>query len=180
MYRSNKLIRDTIMATKIDLSEDATITPASLREALGSFPTGVAVVTTLGDEGKPLGLTINSFNSVSLDPALVLWSLALSSPSIGAFRKHGAFAINILRKDQGELCMKFARPADDKFKDIDWTKGYKGIPVLEGAMVTLECETYQIVEGGDHEVYMGAVKRIHKTDSAPLVFHRGQLVQLAS
>ncbi|HAZ78314.1 MAG TPA: flavin reductase, partial [Porticoccaceae bacterium] len=66
------------MAAKIDLPEDVTITPASLREALGSFPTGVAVVTTLGDEGKPLGLTINSFNSVSLDPALVLWSLALS------------------------------------------------------------------------------------------------------
>ena len=180
MYRSKKLIRDTIMATKTDSLEDATITPASLREALGSFPTGVAVVTTLGDEGKPLGLTINSFNSVSLEPALVLWSLALSSPSIGAFRKHGAFAINILRKDQGQLCMKFARPADDKFEDINWSKGYKGVPVLKGAMVTLECETYQIVEGGDHEVYMGTVKRIHWTDSAPLVFHRGQLVQLAS
>jgi len=168
------------MPTTVEFLEEAAVTPASLREALGSFPTGVAVVTTLGDEGAPLGLTVNSFNSVSLDPALVLWSLALSSPSIEAFRKHGAFAINILRKDQGELCMRFARPADDKFKGVEWTSGYKGVPVLEGAVVTLECETYQIVEGGDHEVYMGTVKQIHKTDSAPLVYHRGQMVQLAS
>ena len=109
------------MSTPVEFLEEAAVTPASLREALGSFPTGVAVVTTLGDEGAPLGLTVNSFNSVSLDPALVLWSLALSSPSIEAFRKHGAFAINILRKDQGELCMRFARPADDKFKGVEWT-----------------------------------------------------------
>ncbi|MFM1571571.1 MAG: flavin reductase family protein [Porticoccaceae bacterium] len=173
-------MRDINMATNTESFEDTAITPASLREALGSFPTGVAVVTTLSDDGKPIGLTVNSFNSVSLEPALVLWSLALSSPSIGAFRKHRAFAVNILRKEQEDLCMKFARPADDKFTGVNWTDGYRGIPVLDGAMVTLECEMYQIVEGGDHEVYMGTVKRIHKTDSSPLVFHRGQLVQLAS
>ena len=168
------------MSKNIKSSENTAITPAILREALGSFPTGVAVVTTLSDDGKPVGLTVNSFNSVSLEPALVLWSLALSSPSIGAFRQHRAFAINILRKDQEELCMKFARPAEDKFSGVKWAEGYKGIPVLDGAVATLECETYQIVEGGDHEVCMGTVKRIHRTDSAPLVFHRGQLVQLAS
>ena len=168
------------MVKNIELTEDTNVTRTSLREALGGFPTGVAVVTTLSDESTPIGLTINSFNSVSLEPALVLWSLALSSPNISAFRKHGAFAINFLSRGQEELCMKFAGFADNRFKDVKWTEGYKGIPVLDRAMVILECKTYRIIEGGDHELYMGEVKRIHDTDSSPLVFHRGQLVQLAS
>jgi flavin reductase (DIM6/NTAB) family NADH-FMN oxidoreductase RutF len=167
------------MANNSSPTADNTISPAVLRDALGCFPTGVAIVTTLGDDGAPVGLTINSFSSVSLQPALVLWSLMLSSPSIEAFRKHRAFAINILTLDQGDLCMQFARPADDKFANVPWSKGYKGVPVLDGALVTLECEMHNIIEGGDHEVYMGEVKRIHKTENPPLVFHRGQLSELA-
>lgn len=161
-------------------SQEQDINPTVLRDALGCFPTGVAVVTTVGENGKPVGMTISSFNSVSLDPALILWSIALTAPSLSAFRNHGAFAINILHKDQGDLCMQFARPSEDKFANVEWTPGYKGVPVLEDALVTLECETYKTVEGGDHEVYMGEVKCIHKTESHPLVFHRGQLVELAS
>ena len=162
---------------KIEVPPD--VAPSALREALGRSPTGVAVATTLDDLGRPVGLTINSYNSVSLEPALILWSLALSSPNVNAFRDYGAFAVNILHTEQSNLCKQFSRWAPDKFDNVDGSRGYRDLPVLDGAMVPFECATYQIVEGGDHEVYMGAVKRIHKTDSSPLVFHRGRFVELA-
>ncbi|BFM16196.1 hypothetical protein R50073_23790 [Maricurvus nonylphenolicus] len=167
------------MSNTVQSLEGEQITPLVLRDALGSFPTGVAIVTTIGEDGRPVGLTINSFSSVSLEPALVLWSLVNTSPSIQAFRGHGAFAINILRHDQGDLCMQFARPSDDKFADVNWSEGYKGVPVLDDVLVAFECETYKLIEGGDHEVYMGEIKRIHKTENHPLVFHRGKLSELA-
>lgn len=160
--------------------EEKLIDPKLLRQALGCFPTGVIIVTTVGDEGKPVGLTINSFSSVSLVPALVSWSIDLNAPSLGAFRKHQAFALNILGADQGELCMQFARPSDDKFANVKWAEGYKGVPVLEDALATFECSTFQTIEAGDHEMYLGKVKSMNNKIGAPLVFHRGQLAKLAS
>lgn len=149
------------------------------REALGTFPTGVVVATTRGDGGAPVGLTISSFNSVSLDPALILWSIALDAPSIGAFRTHTSFAINILSSEQKSICMQFSQSAEDKFANVDWIEGYDGAPVLTDAMATLECKVYRRYEGGDHEILVGEVMKISTSDKQPLVYHRGKFVELA-
>jgi len=151
-----------------------------LRQTLGCFPTGVVVAATCGDHNAPVGLTINSFSSVSLDPPLILWSIALNAPSIGAFRKHKGFTINILSEEQKSVCMQFAQPATDKFRGIDWHPGYEGAPIINNALAVLQCETYRRYEGGDHEIYLGKVIKINFTEQKPLVFHRGQFVELAN
>ena len=117
--------------------------PAVLRSTLGAFATGVTIITTVGDNEAPVGLAANSFTSVSLDPPLILWSLALTAPSLGAFRSHHAFAVNILCDQSKELALRFSRPSDDKFADVDWEPGYGGAPVLKDAAAVLECETDQ-------------------------------------
>ena len=148
-----------------------------LRDVLGCFATGVAVVTTRGEGGAPVGLTINSFNSVSLDPPLVLWSLSLNAPSLGAFRANGAFAVNILSERQANLARKFARPASDKFAGVDWEPGCADVPLIAGAAARLECRTWRRYEGGDHEIIIGEVIAMAATDKAPLIFHRGRFAR---
>lgn len=137
------------------------------------------MVTTLGDNDAPVGLTVNSFSSVSLNPPLILWSIALSAPSLGAFRTHPGFTINVLSKEQQELGLQFSRPSDNKFEGIDWRPGYAGTPVLDDAVAVLQCKTYQRYEGGDHEIYLGEVQKINFNDKDPLVFHRGQFGEIA-
>jgi len=156
-----------------------TFDSALLRETLGCFPTGVVVAATRGDANAPVGLTINSFTSVSLDPPLILWSIALNAPSLSAFREHDAFTINILSEEQQSLCMQFATPADNKFEGVSWRPGYKDTPIISDALAVLQCRTYRRYEGGDHEIYVGEVKKIEFTDKKPLVFHRGRFVELA-
>jgi 3-hydroxy-9,10-secoandrosta-1,3,5(10)-triene-9,17-dione monooxygenase reductase component len=158
--------------TAMDVSTE--IDPGTLRDALGTFATGVAIATTIGDGGVPVGLTISSFNSVSLDPALVLWSLAKSAPSIGAFRNHGHFAINILAENQHGVCMQFARPSEDKFSGIPFRPGHAGVPLIDGSAAHFECSTHARYPGGDHEIFVGEVLQLSSSDHAPLVFHRGQ------
>ncbi len=148
------------------------------RKTLGCFPTGVVVVTTCGDGGAPVGVTISSFNSVSLDPPLVLWSLALDAPSLSAFRQHSSFAINILSAEQKSLCMQFSKPSEDKFRNVSWTPGLDGVPVLCDTLAVLECHNYRRYEGGDHEIFLGEVLRIGSNKKMPLVYHRGQFAEL--
>lgn len=150
-----------------------------LRKSLGCFPTGVIVVTTLGDDGMPVGMTINSFSSVSLDPPLVLWNIALDAPSLGAFREHPGFTLNILSEQQQSVCQQFAKPAQDKFKGIEWKPGYEGTPVISGALAVIQCKPYQRYEGGDHEIILGEVVNIASTEEKPLVYNRGQFAALA-
>ncbi len=150
-----------------------------LRETLGCFATGVIVVATRGDQGAPVGLTINSFSSVSLDPPLVLWNLALSAPSLGAFRSHPAFTINVLSEEQKSLGLQFATPSDDKFNGVDWYAGYEGAPIIRNSHAVLQCRTYRRHEGGDHEIYIGEVVQIEHSDRKPLIFHRGQFMELS-
>jgi len=150
-----------------------------LRKALGCYPTGVVVVTTLGDNDAPVGMTVNSFTSVSLDPPLILWSIALTAPSLGAFRSHPGFTINILSEEQKEVGLQFARPSENKFDGIPWQPGYKDTPVLDDALAVLQCSTYQRYEGGDHEIYLGQVQKINFSEQRPLVFHRGAFGQLS-
>ncbi len=124
------------MATSLAASFH-TFDPRRLRNVLGSFTTGVVIVTSVGDEGRPIGLTVNSFNSVSMQPPLILWSLALKSPSLNAFRTHNWFAVNILAEDQEPLCRQFATPSDDKFANVKFDVGETGVPVLHGTAAYL-------------------------------------------
>lgn len=144
------------------------------RNALGCFPTGVAIITTL-DGGTPVGLTCNSFSSVSLDPPLVLWSLRTNSKSLAAFRKARAFAINILAEDQNLLSARFASGAiADKFEGVPWSPGLQGVPLVGGCVAGFECSTFAEHEAGDHVVFIGRVERFaHPRQDDPLVFYRG-------
>jgi 3-hydroxy-9,10-secoandrosta-1,3,5(10)-triene-9,17-dione monooxygenase reductase component len=154
--------------------------PRAFRHALGAFPTGVCVVTTRRAGGDRAGLTVSSFNSVSLNPALVLWSLARSSPSAATFRDADRFAVNVLAEDQRELAAHFARPAADKFAafDASFVDGIGGLPLLEGAAARFQCRNSFQEYGGDHIVFIGSVESHEMWDRVPLVFHRGRYARL--
>ena len=162
----------------IMMEPKAEIDPRELRNALGCFATGVCVVTTVGDESRPVGMTINSFSSVSLDPPLVLWSIGLDAPSRSAFQDHGCFAINIMGAKTKDLTLNFARPSDNKFADVNWVAGHNGVPVLVDAMASLECTIQDRIISGDHEIFIGRVMNLRHEDGDPLLFHRGRFAAL--
>ncbi|MGI9425988.1 MAG: flavin reductase family protein [Hyphomicrobiaceae bacterium] len=151
-----------------------------LRDVLGCFATGVAVATTCDHDGEPVGLTISSFNSVSLNPPLILWSLARDARSHAAFCAASAFAINILSNEQKDVCMRFAKSSIDKFGGVAWHSGIRGIPVITDALATLECRHYRQYEGGDHTIFIGEVVHVDASEKAPLIYHRGALTGLAT
>ena len=151
--------------------------PRALRRALGCFATGVAVVTAARTEGEPVGVTINSFASLSLDPPLVLWSLLARSPSLGAFRGATHFVVNVLAEDQRDLSARFATPLPDKFAGVVWTPGLGGAPLLHGCAARFECANAAQAEGGDHLLFTGRVLRHSHEDREPLMFLRGQYLR---
>jgi flavin reductase (DIM6/NTAB) family NADH-FMN oxidoreductase RutF len=150
--------------------------PRDFRSALGCFPTGVCLVTTLGLEGKPEGMTINSFSSVSLDPPMVLWSLARTASSAPVFRDAEFFAINVLAKDDAALSTHFARSAENKFSAFTerFSPGLEGSPVLKGAVATFECHARHRYYGGDHIIVIGNVERYTWNEAPSLLFARGK------
>lgn len=141
-----------------------------LRQALARFVTGVAIVTAADPDGAPLGLTINSFSSVSLDPPLVLWSLSHRSSSRAAFLAARHFAVNVLGAGQQDLSASFARPLADRFLGVDWRPGFGGAPVLAGCIATFECAAAGHIPAGDHLILLGRVERYQHRPGAPLVF----------
>ena len=144
------------------------------RAALGMFATGVTIVTARGTDGLPVGLTANSFNSVSLEPPLVLWSLARSAGSMPAFERGSHYAINILAADQHALAERFAAKAIDRFADLAYREGAGGAPILEGAAAVFECFNRSRYEEGDHVIFVGEVLRFdHDPHGTPLLFWRG-------
>ena len=157
------------MATAADPSDSR-----GFRDALGRFATGVTIVTTLDGAGRPVGLTANSFNSVSLDPPMVLWSLARRSLNLRVFLEAGHFAVNVLAADQRALSDRFARPAGDRFAGVDWEAGTAGVPVLPGTVASFECATDSSIEGGDHVIFLGRVARFRHADREPLIYHAGR------
>ncbi len=152
--------------------------PKALRGALGRFATGVTITTCRGSEGEPVGLTVNSFSALSLDPPLVLWSLRLASPAVAAFRHAGHFAINVLAMSQLDLSRRFASPVPDRFAEGRWRDGQGGSPVLEGACAVFECATEAELPMGDHLLFVGRVLALHETPVAPLLFRSGHYHQL--
>lgn len=146
----------------------------AFRDALGSYATGVAVITARGRDGSLAGVTINSFASVSLDPPLVLWSLSLNSPSLPLFRNCSHYAINVLAQDQQALSKRFAATRADRFVGVDFAPGAGDAPLLSGCCAWFECRNVAHHSGGDHLIFVGQVDGFARFDRPPLVFQGGE------
>lgn len=153
----------------------------TFRQVLGQFATGVAVVTASAADGTRIGMTMSSFNSVSLDPPLVLFSVDRRALSLPAMREARGFGINILGEEQRELSDRFARALEDKWSAVDHHLGAHDVPLLKGALAHLECVPHAIHEGGDHEIFIARVLRVSAPGTkTPLIFFRGRYHALAS
>jgi len=153
--------------------------PRSFRQALGCFATGITVVTSVGLDGEYLGFTANSFNSVSLDPPLVLFSLDRGAYSLKAFEAAGVFAINILREDQEAVSIAFARALSNKWEGVRTEIWQTGSPILIDALASFDCETTSMHDGGDHVIFVGRVLRLRAgVDGRPLLYFRGAYRQI--
>lgn len=149
--------------------------PKAFRAALGSFATGVTVITACSGDGTPVGLTANSFNSVSLDPPMVLWSLAKTSRSLPVFMDTEHWAVHVLAAEQHGLTDVFARAGEDKFAGLEVVAAAgSGVPLLEGCAARFECRTSFRYEGGDHVIIVGEVTAFERSSRSPLVFHAGR------
>ncbi|GGB34067.1 flavin oxidoreductase [Roseibium aquae] len=144
-----------------------------LRKALGRFTTGICIAATRKPDGSPVGLTINSFNSVSLDPPLVLWSIAGHAMSAPVFSEAEGFAISVLGADQRQVADRFAGPGD-RFAFDDWAFGDHGAPFIRRAIAVFECRTVFQYEGGDHTIHVGEVLKHWTRPGAPLIYMDGQ------
>jgi 3-hydroxy-9,10-secoandrosta-1,3,5(10)-triene-9,17-dione monooxygenase reductase component len=149
------------------------------RDVLGHYCTGVAVITAM-DGDEPVGFSCQSFQSVSLNPAMVSFAPALTSTTWPRIRRAGMFAANILSADQAELCRTFAVSGADKFADVRWRPGRIGAPLLDGALATVECEIADEVKAGDHMIVLGQVRHLEARGGSPLLFYRGRFERLAS
>ena len=148
--------------------------PMAFRSALGSFATGVTIVTARDVGGLPVGLTANSFNSVSLDPPMVLWSLSLHSGSLPVFRDAENWAVHILAADQQAMSDRFATPTIDKFAGLKLGDGPEGAPLIEGCVARFGCRARFEYEGGDHAIFLGEVVDFDRREAEPLIYHGGQ------
>ncbi|EPR2788543.1 p-hydroxyphenylacetate 3-hydroxylase reductase component [Acinetobacter baumannii] len=153
--------------------DEFTVDPLQFRRALGNFATGVTIVTAQNAQGEKVGVTANSFNSVSLDPPLILWSIDKKSSSFSVFEEATHFAVNILSGTQIELSNKFSRRNIDKFADTNFQLGAGRAPILENCSAVFECQRYQVIEGGDHWIIIGRVVKFHDHGRSPLLYHQG-------
>jgi flavin reductase (DIM6/NTAB) family NADH-FMN oxidoreductase RutF len=157
-------------------------TPREFRDALGLFPTGVAIVTTADGEGQPAGITVNSFTSVSLDPPLILVSIARTSRSFDLFNTVDHFAVNLLREEQRHVSSAFASATADRFGTVKHSPGHGNAPLIDAHLVAFECETYARYDGGDHVLLLGKVVKINHDPNLPpkpLLYYRGQYRELS-
>lgn len=153
----------------------------AFRNALGEFATGVAAVTTTLEGQDPIGITVNSFSSVSLDPPLILWCLDKNSDTISVFQNCSGFTINILSGLQQDLSNKLSRPGDHDLADIATSIGVNGVPSIEEALANFECKVEARHDAGDHIIMVGRVLAFHQHDQkAPLIYHRGSYCALAN
>jgi flavin reductase (DIM6/NTAB) family NADH-FMN oxidoreductase RutF len=151
----------------------------TFRNALGCFATGITIVTSVSADGERLGFTANSFNSVSLDPPLVLFSLDRSAYSLKAFEAAGVFAINILREDQEGVSVAFARALSNKWEGVRVETWETGSPILLDSLASFDCQTTSMHDGGDHVIFVGRVLQLRvRSESRPLVYFRGAYRQL--
>lgn len=151
----------------------------AFRDTLGRFVTGVTIVTARHIQGDRVGVTANSFNSVSLDPPLILWSLNLDSRTLSTFEGAGYFAVHILGQDQIELSNRFATPTSDKFAGLETSEGLGRVPLLDACAARLQCRTYNRHPAGDHVIFIGEVLNFEASQEVdPLVYHGGRYARL--
>ena len=150
----------------------------SFRKSLSCFPTGVAVATTNTSDLTPIGITINSFSSVSLDPPLISWCIDLNSNCLNHFRENNNFAINILSKNQIDICKHFSGKDNKNFNVIKWHISSLELPVLNDSVAIFECEIYQRFNGGDHEIILGRVLNHHNNEKIPLIYGKSEFSYL--
>jgi 3-hydroxy-9,10-secoandrosta-1,3,5(10)-triene-9,17-dione monooxygenase reductase component len=157
----------------------STIDPIQLRNAFGSFITGVTIITGRAPDGTPVGMTANSFSSVSLDPPLALWSVAKTATAFEVFQACSHFTIHILHSGQEALSRQFASKNTDRFADTVHELGVGDVPVLTDYSARFECEVEHRYPGGDHIILVGRILAFDARDKEPLVFYKGQYKQLA-
>lgn len=160
------------------LNDSQNMNNRALRDALGCFATGVGVITTATPGGHKMGLTVNSFSSLSLDPPLILWSLSLASGLSDHFVKGCPFVINFLHDGQSDLALKFATALEDRFKSIELRDGQGGAPIFLDNAGYLECITEAVYPGGDHAIIIGRVTGFEAGTKPPLIFHQGKFKSL--
>ena len=142
------------------------------RKAMGNYPTGVAIVTTTDENGEPVGLTVNSFASVSLDPLLVLWSIDHGVSSLKSFTEGKGYAVHILADDQTDLCRIFSSKDVDRFASCQWEMSENNLPIIKDSLAVFECRLFNPVEAGDHTILIGEVIDIQVNDRDPMLYHR--------
>ncbi|MDE0113599.1 MAG: flavin reductase family protein [Albidovulum sp.] len=152
----------------------------SLRNAFGCFASGVAVVSVLDRSGSPTGITVNSFSSLSLEPALLLFSIGCEQASARWFHSQDSFNVNVLCREQEHLAWQFAKPLENKFARVDSWRARNGVPVIDGAMAFFVCRKYGIVEGGDHQIVIGEILDFGTRDAEPLVYLKGRMREIAA
>jgi flavin reductase (DIM6/NTAB) family NADH-FMN oxidoreductase RutF len=163
------------------MSVASIVDPRAFRQALGQFATGVAVITAQGGDGQAVGMTMSSFNSVSVDPPLVLFSIDRKAFSLRAMTEARGYAVNILGRDQEHLSNQFARALDDKWAAVEHTLGHMAAPLIAGALAHFECAPYAQYDGGDHVIFVGRVVRFSAFPAQePLLFFRGAYRSLQS
>lgn len=146
------------------------------RDALSQFATGVTIITTRLADGSFIGLTASSFNSVSLNPPLVLWSLGQSAKSLPIFTDNSHYVINVLSTEQTTLAEKFSKPGKDRFKNLAFSLSPTGLPILSGVAAWFECHNRSRYPEGDHVIFVGAVEACDVNPQKPLIFHGGRLI----
>jgi 3-hydroxy-9,10-secoandrosta-1,3,5(10)-triene-9,17-dione monooxygenase reductase component len=148
--------------------------PRALRTALGAFATGVTIVCTQDAEGQDVGITANSFNSVSLDPPMVLWSLSRKAMSLPSFQRNPYFAVHILAADQDGLSHRFATQGANKFAELPVERGFGNVPLIDGCSARFQCRTAFNYDGGDHVIFVGEVLAFDSYSRPPLLYHAGK------
>jgi len=172
--KMRQLVARSVPYTYGNCCKHMTFDARQFRDALGCFATGVSVVTSYNQQKEPMGVTVNSFSSVSLDPPLILFSLAHTGNHCQEFKVSGKFAVNVLSTHQKDLCDRFASPKEDRFKGVEYELGENECPVFEESLSVLECEIFALQEAGDHLVFICRVTNVHaKTDEKPLLFYKG-------
>lgn len=141
------------------------------KEIMGNYPTGVTIVTTMGNGETPIGLTVNSFASVSIDPLLVLWCVDKRFSSLEHFINGTHFAVHTLSSNQADTCWAFAGKENDRFAKVNWKVSQNGLPIIQDSLGILECKTVQVVDAGDHFILIGEVIDLSKTDKDPMLYY---------
>ncbi len=168
------------MDTRVQRAPQSAIDSAQFRKAMGQFATGVTVITTRLADGSFRGLTASSFNSVSLDPPLILWSLANGANSMPIFNANSHYVVNVLNADHGEVARLFSTRGSDPFTQVQFHLSRTGQPILNGAVAWFECSNRSRYPEGDHVIFVGEVEACACAPTSPLIYHGGQFHHLKS